>query len=381
MVDVKHKRCDFLGCDARPTFNFTGKTKGKFCVAHKLNDMVDVLNKKCDFLGCDARPTFNFTGKTKGKFCVAHKLHNMINVTEKKCEFEGCNVIPTFNFIGQPRGKFCFAHKLHNMINVTEKKCEFTGCKTHATYGKPGIKPTHCAKHKITGMIFKPTTRCKDCKELAIYGIKQKLIHCEAHKQPNEINLSERECVSCHLMYILDADNKCENCNPVSFAKAVLAKQTALMAYLDAHGHQGTTVDDSMIDSGVCGKERPDRIIDLHDKIIVIECDENQHKDRQCLCEQTRMVNIGQSFGGVPVYFIRWNPDTFKTHKHRSEGLNKRYDILSDFLNSIKDGRHQLPKNGLVSVIYMFYDGWSGVENLAPENWTVIGDIFSVTIA
>jgi hypothetical protein len=27
----------------------------------------------------------------------------------------------------------------------------------------------------------------------------------------------------------------------------------------------------------------------------------------------------------------------------------------------------------------MFYDGWSGVENLAPENWTVIGASFSIT--
>jgi hypothetical protein len=23
------------------------------------------------------------------------------------------------------------------------------------------------------------------------------------------------------------------------------------------------------------------------------------------------MVNIGQTFGGIPVYFIRWNPDDY----------------------------------------------------------------------
>ena len=83
------------------------------------------------------------------------------------------------------------------------------------------------------------------------------------------------------------------------------------MAYLDYQGLVGTSTD-KMVDGGKCGRERPDRLFELPVRVLIIECDENQHKERACECEQTRMVNIGQSFGGLSVYFIRWNPDNFK---------------------------------------------------------------------
>ena len=75
------------------------------------------------------------------------------------------------------------------------------------------------------------------------------------------------------------------------------------MAYLDTRVAQlGRPVStDRAVEGGECGADRPDRIYDFGDKIIVVECDEDQHRGRACVCEQTRMVNIGQSFGGVPV--------------------------------------------------------------------------------
>ena len=60
------------------------------------------------------------------------------------------------------------------------------------------------------------------------------------------------------------------------------------------------------------------------DKIVIIECDEHQHKKHDCACEQVRMINISQSFGAIPVYFIRWNPDSYKTTSGIEEKLNKR---------------------------------------------------------
>jgi hypothetical protein len=167
----------------------------------------------------------------------------------------------------------------------------------------------------------------------------------------------------------LDKENKCENCNPESFATARLAKQNAIMAYLDGRGLQGSSTD-IMVDNGICGKERPDRVYDFGDKIVVFECDESQHDDRQCLCEQTRMVNIGQTFGGVPVYFIRWNPDDYSPESDRKmpEELAKRNKLLADLIRDIKNNKHALPK-ALVSVIYLYYDGWS---SLAEEEWHIL---------
>jgi len=128
------------------------------------------------------------------------------------------------------------------------------------------------------------------------------------------------------------------------------------MAYLDAHGFLGVT--DRIVDGGECGKERPDRVLDLGDKIVIVECDEDQHKGRQCVCEQTRMVNIGQSFGGLPVYFIRFNPDEYKGG---DESLMTRYKMLVCLLRGIQEGRSEVPV-ALTSVLYMYFDHWTGLE-------------------
>ena len=141
------------------------------------------------------------------------------------------------------------------------------------------------------------------------------------------------------------------------------------MAYLNSRELCGNKTD-SIIDNGSCGKERPDRIYDFGDKIIILECDENQHSDRACSCEQIRMVNIGQSFGGVPVYFIRFNPDTYKlkckglTH----ESLAKRYYTCGNLIQDIKDQRIKLPV-AMVSAIYLYYDNWESLHN---EKWNII---------
>ena len=115
------------------------------------------------------------------------------------------------------------------------------------------------------------------------------------------------------------------------------------MDYLDNRGLEGFSTDIT-INKSECGKERPDRIYHFGDKIIILECDKNQHKDRICLCEQTRMVNIFNSFEGIPVYFIRWNPDTYKPKK-RNNVINKRYKLVGDIIEHIKDERLLIYQN------------------------------------
>jgi len=134
------------------------------------------------------------------------------------------------------------------------------------------------------------------------------------------------------------------------------------MAYLDARDLTGSSTD-TVVDNGICGKERPDRVYDFGDKIVILECDEHQHRDRQCLCEQTRMVNIGQTFGGIPVYFIRWNPDDYSPENDRKhpEELTKRHKLVGDLIRDIKKGKHNLP-SALVSAIYLYYDGWNSLN-------------------
>lgn len=367
MVDIKNAYCEYLGCTiVNPVFNNKGTKKGRFCASHKTPDMVDVKHNKCEYEGCDVRPTFNIKGEN-AKFCTTHKLDNMIDVTHKSCEFEDCIVRPTFDIKGG-KGRFCAKHKLNGMVDIANKLCTIDNCIIRARYGKPGQLVSHCASHREKGMILKPTAKCSDCKELAVWGIGLTPKHCDIHKLENEINLVERNCTSCGLLYILDKDNKCENCNPDTWVSARLAKQSALMSYLDSRNLIGESTD-KIIEGGVCGKERPDRMYDFGDKIIILECDEYQHRDRNCVCEQTRMINIGQTFGGVPVYFIRFNPDDYSPLNFRKkiENINKRHKLCGDLINDIKDNRIKLPQS-LVSVIYLYYDDWSSLEE---EKWEI----------
>jgi hypothetical protein len=142
------------------------------------------------------------------------------------------------------------------------------------------------------------------------------------------------------------------------------------MEYLDARGLAGQSTD-TIIDGGQCGKERPDRVYDFGYCIVVLECDENQHKERACECEQTRMINIGQTFGGVPVHYIRWNPDQYKPRAGIPELVSKRHKLCGDLIADIQEGKIELPR-ALVSAIYLYYDNWSSI---AEEKWEILSAV------
>ena len=363
------KKCEENGCETRPAFNIKGSRTARFCSLHKTANMVDIRNKTCEENGCETRPIFNIKGSKIARFCSKHKTVDMVDIRNKTCEENGCETRPTFNIKGSKIARFCSKHKTVDMVNVKNKTCEENGCETQCSYGKPAYQKSHCFKHRKIGMIKNPNAKCSKCKELAIWGINWIPKHCETHKTEDDKNLVEKECISCGLLYILDDEKKCSLCNPESFMIARLAKQNALMSYLDVHDLKGISTD-IVIDKGECGLERPDRIYDFGDKIVILECDEHQHRHRQCLCEQTRMVNIGQSFGGMPVYFIRWNPDDYCPYNDRKnpEIISNRYKLVGDLIRDIKNNKHKLPI-GLVSVIYLYYDGWNSITD---SKWEVI---------
>ena len=58
-------------------------------------------------------------------------------------------------------------------------------------------------------MIISSNSKCKilNCKEKALYGINFKPIHCEIHKTEDDLNLCEKKCTSCNLLYVLDFVN------------------------------------------------------------------------------------------------------------------------------------------------------------------------------
>ena len=288
--------------------------------------------------------------------------------------------------------------------DVKSKRCGFEGCTVRAWYGTPGIGPEKCAEHRLAGMSTRPNARCNVCKEPATRGSADgKPVRCAGHSLPGDLNLVERRCAECGLLWVLDRRGYCEYCQPAVFKRARLAKQRDLTDYLDSRGLPGAQTD-RIVDGGECGMERPDRVYpDPEGRfVLILEIDENQHRDRACECEQTRMVNIGQAFGGTPVYFVRWNPDTYvpggrgetggvreageteegevREAGETEEGVNgkparlrTRHETVAELIEGILSGRlfrdTQPVPGALVCALYMYYDGF---VDLYREPWHCI---------
>ena len=98
------------------------------------------------------------------------------------------------------------------------------------------------------------------------------------------------------------------------------------------------------------GNSRPDWVWILPDRWIVLEVDENQHSGMQYSCERRRELQICNVAGSVPVHFIRFNPDTFKTGSKsarvrvQGEAIVKRHTVV---INTIKEAVGQVSPIGL----------------------------------
>ena len=302
------------------------------------------------------------SGEIVGLFCKTHATADMIDVRHKTCQYPECTIRANFNIPGETEPIFCKSHASLEMIDLNHTICQHTGCTTQSTFNTPGKSPEFCAEHRTPGMIANPTARCKHpkCKQQAIYGDLKGLVHCELHKMPEDKNMAEQSCKSCSLLYILDDKDLCENCNPESFKKTALAKQNEVFDYLDAHDLPGTSTD-KVIEGGKCGRERPDRVFELPDRVIILEIDEEQHKGRPCECEQTRMVNITHAFGGLPVFWIRYNPDNYKS-RAQMKSRTHRMKILEKVIEHTKT----IEASGLACVLHLYFDGW--VEATVAKN-------------
>ena len=89
--------------------------------------------------------------------------------------------------------------------------------------------------------------------------------------------------------------------------------------------------------------------------MLVIECDEHQHAHFTRECEELRMKNIGQDLGGIPVCFIRYNPDAY-INSHGARGTVSTKRRMVAVVKMAEYIKNQWEPGSLVSVVYMYYD-------------------------
>ena len=125
---------------------------------------------------------------------------------------------------------------------------------------------------------------------------------------------------------------------------------------------------DKTIDGG-CSRKRPDTFIDVLTHSVVIECDENQH--RNYTCENKRVMEIFQDLGNRPLVVLRFNPDSytnrdncgvpgcFKTTKSGifspSEEWTRRAKILKLMITHFMK---KIPKKEM-TICKLFFDNFS----------------------
>jgi hypothetical protein len=381
MVDVKNKSCIHPGCKTSPVYNKEGETKGLYCSIHKENGMVDVKNKSCIHPGCKKRPLFNKEGENKGLYCLIHKETDMVDVKHKTCIYPGCKTQPNYNKEGENKGLYCLIHKETDMVDVKNKTCIYPGCKTQPIFGYCGLSSSHCAQHKLDYMITKPKRICVGndeedckgprvlCKDYAIYG-KDEPLHCEDHKLEGEICWLVKKCDNCGKdKELLNKDNLCGICCEIPFYEETKRinklKETIMVKYLRNNIKECEEIlADRIIDS-TCNLYRPDILYDCGTHIVVVECDENQHKNypwESCSLnkslehmEEKRMYEIMVAYG-LPAIFLRWNPDNFKMNG----STVKRYNIDKRLEMLVKWIRYCIKMKLEPGVIYkkLFYDDY-----------------------
>lgn len=149
-----------------------------------------------------------------------------------------------------------------------------------------------------------------------------------------------------------------------------------------------------------CSARRPDFYADCGTHAVVVECDENQHqgytcaacdslelvhKDDErgvitldprfmtethtCTCEMYRMMTILQDSNGLPVTFVRYNPDSFSGRSDNGDGMYvDRRDAL---LSAVKRAMNPPTEHGLF-VQYVCFDGCD--TSLVSRVWRVADD-------
>ena len=164
-----------------------------------------------------------------------------------KCLEENCNKRPNFNLSNEKIGIYCNKHKKTNMIDVKNKRCLEKYCDTQISNNK---YKGYCTR-------------------------------CFIYKFPSE-----------------------------KISKNYKVKESHMTDFIKEEFKNEELIFDKQINGG-CSLRRPDVYIDKFTHIIIIECDENQHKDYEEICENKRIMQIFKDFNCRPIVFIRFNPDSY----------------------------------------------------------------------
>ena len=255
---------------------------------------------------CPTRSSYNIIGSILPKYCAKHKDETMVRIIMGECRAEGCATSPSYNMPTETIPIFCLKHKNSTMIDVKHRLCKTNLCGTQVR------NPNY------NGYCFR----------------------CFVFTYPEEYNYRNYK-----------------------------TKEIYVRDYILKNFAQYTWICDKKIADG-CSKRRPDILLDLGDKVLIIEIDENQHTNYDNICEIARINNISDDLNNRPIVFVRFNPDNYINKRNNviksPWKINKngyciiqnqieidiRLIVLSDKIKSIIESSH----TDLLTTYKLFYD-------------------------
>ena len=281
--------CKELNCELRAFYNFENdEWKCLYCKIHKKQGMVYLKKRRiCIEEFCNKHPNFNFEDEKYPDYCNTHKKDNMIDIKNKRCKEENCIKSPNFNLPDKKGGLYCFDNKSDKMIDVCSKRCLEKDCEIRPKFNYDGKKNgIYCSKHKLENMINVYAIKCKnDCgTQLETMKYKHYCLRCFINLFPNE-----------------------------TISRNYKVKEIYMTDFIKDQFKDEVMIFDKTV--GACSRRRPDCYIDKFTHVIIVECDENQH--RETSCENKRMMELFQDFGNRPIIFIRFNPDTYINEQNK----------------------------------------------------------------
>lgn len=387
MPNLTAKKCQSTDCPTVATFGYRGKNV-VYCSKHAVKDMYNQRKKVCIYPNCDKSASIAKDKDSLPEYCAKHKpsetatnkkvkcacgkiahygynefiscgsckKSDMTDLTKYVCEFVDqligrCDKYATRGYTDTNKLTRCHYHAVDGMISLANRRCIESECHALAGFGQLFRSRIHCKQHKTNNEYSNNYPHCK-CGERAYYGLAGKLpIHCNVHKTELEINHVEAVCDTCKCAYDKRPDKTiCEYCETHASSNRIHKKELEIQAVLDKAGIKHDH--DRKIPNG-CSLYRPDFVIDKGTFTIIVECDEKQHKHYQATCERNRMLQLFQDNGGIPIQFIRYNPDEYTSSGTTVKPSTKRLTIL---IEEIKKVLSWEAAPYLVGAIYLYYD-------------------------
>ena len=379
MIDIEHKKC--ITCNnIQPTFNYNGEKIALYCKECKLKNMIDIKHKCC--IICNTkRPNFNYISKKIALYCGDCKLPGMIDIKHKQCII--CNEKqPNFNYISEKIALYCGDCKLLDMIDIKHKKCIICNDKQPIfNYENENIS-LYCKDCKLQNMVDIKNKKCINCNDknpVFNYEDKKIRLYCKDCKLENMIDIKNKRCKTD--LCDIQISNKqytgyCLRCFIYNFPDSKIIRdygtREAKVSEFIKESYKNLNITYNKIIDGGCSKNRPDIFIDCLTHSVIIEIDENQHKNNNSYnseCELRRLNNLFTDLADRPIIFIRFNPDSYINNKNKivkscfeyteDRGLPKVNKTLQTRLKKLKEiideNLNKVP-NDNITTIKLYYD-------------------------